>query len=394
MKIHSAWPNEAQEVLLKAAVFPPEKAEIYWREFIGRFDLQTLDHGCNQMLPMVYINLKDRLGDGTEKWTCRSAYKYVWANNHLLMHDLKTLLVRLREDNIRVCILKGAAYIGHYFPDYGMRVMGDVDLLVPVPQMDGLIDCLESNGYKVSSIQDDTDARRLLKIFNARSFVSERGTEIDAHQYLSQFLGGVKFNEKLWASARPINLFGLKNIAYVLNPACQLIHTVTHGLQYAPESSIRWIVDAANLLRNHSEDVDWEELKDICLKHHLNLPMKLALLYLREELNQPIPDHVISHFTHIKITDKDKEYYEVSSNLSFSYALRKMIKVWGHYRVYTAKSSVRFNPIEFYDFLVLYTKRKSRWALVPHAFKKLMVLAGKAVLAPVRLISNSGKQVG
>ena len=61
MKISSAWPNEAQEILVKAALFPPQEAEAYWREFVERFDLHNLDHGCDQMLPMVYINLNQRL---------------------------------------------------------------------------------------------------------------------------------------------------------------------------------------------------------------------------------------------------------------------------------------------------------------------------------------------
>jgi len=391
MKISSAWPNEAQSILLKAALFPPEEAEQYWRQFIARFDLQKIDHGCNQLLPMVYINLREHLEDGAEKWTCRSAYKYVWANNHFLMHDLKTLLVLLKQNGINVCLLKGAAYIGHYFPDYGMRAMGDIDLLVSPTQMKELINCLGANGYKVSSIQDDADAHGLLKMFHARSFVNTRGTDIDVHQYVSKFLGDVKFNERLWGNTKRIDLFGDENIAYVLSPAYQLIHTIIHGLQYAPESSIRWIVDATNLLRAHGEEVDWRELQDICREYDLNVPMKMALPYLREELVLSIPEHVITYFKQVKITDKDKEYYEQSSNQGVSYALTKLIKGWEHYRVYTSNDDTRFNPKKFYDFLVLYTKRKSRWALVPYALKKALIITSKIFIAPVKKILKSGK---
>ena len=390
MKIGSAWPNKAQETLLKAALFPQEEAEGYWHEAIRRLDFQDLDHGCHQMLPMVYINLNQHLVDSVEKWTCRNAYKSAWASNQFLMHDLKSLLGLLEQRNIKVCLLKGAAYIGHYFPDYGMRAMGDIDLLIPPGRMGELISCLESDGYRVSSVQDDADAHGLMEFFNSRSFVNRRGTDIDVHQYISKFIIDVEFNENLWKEARSIELFGDENAAYVLNPSYQLIHTVIHGLQSAPESSVRWIVDAVNLLRNHGEDVDWEEIKGSCRKYHLNLPMKLALIYLREELNAPVPDHVISYFSGVKITDRDREYHEFSSDLGLRYALIRMRKGWEHYRAYTAKSSSRYNPLQFCDFLVLYTKRESRWALVPYALSKTLTITGKAVMALPRIFSKSG----
>lgn len=58
MKISSAWPNKAQLTLLKAALLPPDQAEPHWYEFIAEHDLQELDHGCTQVLPMAFINLK------------------------------------------------------------------------------------------------------------------------------------------------------------------------------------------------------------------------------------------------------------------------------------------------------------------------------------------------
>ncbi|NRA38775.1 MAG: nucleotidyltransferase family protein, partial [Planctomycetes bacterium] len=254
--------------------------------------------------------------------------------------------------------------------------------------------CLESDGYRIGATQDDADARKLLKLFHARSFAKQNAADIDVHQYVSKFLGDVKFNEKLWKSARPVELFGVENAAYVLSPSYQLIHTIIHGLQYAPESSIRWIVDAVNLLRNHSDEVNWEEVQDICQKYHLNLPVKLALVYLQEELSQPIPDHVISHFKRIEITDRDKGYYEFSSNLGLGlrYKLTRMKRVWGCHRAYVKENHARFNPLEFFDFLVVYTNRKSRWALCLYLLGKSLTIPVKAVMALARLIFKNGKK--
>jgi len=61
MKISNAWPDQDQLTLLKAAILAPDEAEPHWQQFITTHDIQNLDHGCNQVLPMVFINLKDRM---------------------------------------------------------------------------------------------------------------------------------------------------------------------------------------------------------------------------------------------------------------------------------------------------------------------------------------------
>ena len=370
MKISSAWPNKSQLTLLKAALLPTDQAEAHWNEFIAEHDLQELDHGCTQVLPMAFINLKDRMKEGINKKICLSSYKYVWAKNHLLMHDAKTLLALLNQHNIDICVLKGAAFIGHYYPDYGMRVLGDIDLLVSPKQMPALVDLLESNQYKIKSNQSGVNTRSLLKLFHARSFVNDRGTDFDIHQYLSPFLVDTAFTEKLWKNKRPINLFGKESLAHVLSPTYQLLHTVLHGLQHAPASSVRWVVDATNLLNHHSADIDWKELIAVCSKHHLNLPISQALSFLSEELQLAIPDYILSYYNRIQMTAKDKEYYVRSSNLGFQRMIERITSSWKHYKSYSSDDSQKLNISGFYHFLQIYLDIKSPWMLLPHITMK------------------------
>ncbi len=388
MKIDSAWPNKAQLTLLKAALLPAEKAEPFWHEFIAAHDLQKLDHGCHQILPMVFINLKDRLKNDLDEKTCRSNYKYVWANNHLLMHDLKALLVLLEQNNLEVCLLKGAAFIGHYYPDYGMRIMGDIDLLVSPKQMPELINVIESNQYKICSNQSEVDTHNFLRLFHARSFENSRGTEFDIHQYISKFLVSQEFTERVWRNAKAIDVFGIKNSAYVLHPTYQLLHTTLHGLQYAPVSSIRWIVDAANLLANHCDDIDWEELCNVCAEYHLNLPMKMALSFLHKEFLLPIPRHTLTHFENVEITNRDNAYFISSSNLGFRYAITRIRRSWEHYKSYSSSGTKKINIIGFYDFLLLYLNIESRWMLLPHVVTKLITLFWRFVLRIIGRINS------
>ena len=379
MKITTAWPNKAQLTLLKAGLLPPGKAESYWDKFITDYDLQKLDHGCNQVLPMVFINLKNQLKNDLNEKICLSSYKYVWAKNHLLMHDAKALLILLKQHDLKVCLLKGAAFIGHYYPDYGMRTMGDIDLLVSPKQMVTLVNIIESNGYKIISNQEDIDKHGLLRLFHARAFENSRGTEFDIHQYLSKFLIGEAFSERIWQNVKAIDLFGIEHLTYVLNPTYQLIHTVLHGLQYAPVSSIRWIVDAANLLKNNCDEMDWDEMEDICSNYHLNLPMKMALNFLCKELELPIPQNTTSHFNTVEITNRDKNYFVCSSNLGFWYTIIRIRRSWEHYKIYSAGDAKKINLIGFYDFLLVYLNLNSRWALLPHIAKKSLGVSWRAI---------------
>jgi len=393
MKITSAWPNKTQLTLLKAALLPPGKAEPYWYEFIAAYDLQKLDHGCNQVLPMVYINLKNRLKSDLNEKTCLSRYKYVWANNHLLMHDAKALLILLKQHNLKVCLLKGAAFIGYYYPDYGMRTMGDIDLLVSPNQISKLVNIIESNGYKISSNQEEPDTHGLLKLFHARSFVNSRGTEFDIHQYVSKFLVSTEFSERVWQNVKAIDLYGIEHLAYVLNPTYQLIHTVLHGLQYTPVSSIRWIVDAANLLKNNCDEIDWDEMGDICSNHHLNLPMKMALNFLYEELKLPIPQKAISHFNDVIITNKDKDYFVCSSNLGLRYTIIRIRRSWEHYKIYSSNDTKKVSFIGFFDFLLAYLNLNSRWTLLPYIAKKSLGVLWRAIEGMFKRIFSKKRAV-
>lgn len=390
MNVDYAWPSDGQLALLKAALLPADSAEQYWHEFIANNDFQNLDHGCNQVLPMAFINLRGRIEEDVNEKICRSSYKYVWAKNHVLMHDAKALLILLKENDIEACILKGAAYIGHYYPDYGMRVLGDIDLLVSGGQMQALVDVLESNGYKLKSGQGGVDTRSLLRMFHARSFVNARGTDFDVHQYLSPYLIDAELSERIWQNKKSIDLFGSEGLTYVLSPTYQLLHTILHGLQYATESSIRWIIDAACLLRNCSADIDWDELMDVCSRHHLNLPMSQGLGFLAKEMRAPIPENVISHFEEIEITEKDRSYYVSSSNLGFMRTMQRIRRSWGHYKSYSAGSAKKAKLFGFYDFLLVYLEIESRWMLVPHIVKKTFAIVCLSIRRFFRRIFAGG----
>ncbi|MDA9176248.1 nucleotidyltransferase family protein [Alphaproteobacteria bacterium] len=373
MRNQSAWPTEAQELLIKAALFPASEAQSYWNEFLVRFDIHDLDHGCYQVLPMVFLNLKDTIEDGIEKRIARNAHKLVWAKNHLLMRELKQVLQHLRERGIDVCLLKGSAFLTHYFPDYGMRTLGDIDILTRPVDLEKLVSALEETGYDIGS--QPMDSVRFLSLFHGKEFRNSRDTEIDVHQFISMPLAHEGFTGQLWERAEHVRVFDGAATAYVLSPEHQLLHTVVHGMQYAPESSIRWIIDAACLVRGQAGRIDWEELKRISKAYHLNLPLHLAIPYLGDDLGVPIEPEVIGYFNALKITRLDRQYYDQTSNSGFRRVKMRIARTVYRYRLFMMGRGSVWNPIKLLDFLALYSASPSRVGLLTYLFQE----TGKAL---------------
>ena len=390
-RIESAWPNATQLLALKAALLPPAEAITYWKKLCETHDMQELDHGTNQVLPKIYLNLQSVMPDDINKKIAGSSYKYHWARNRMLMHDTQMFLKLMQDNGLDGCLLKGGAFLGHYFPEYGMRAIGDTDILVPVAELPRMINLLEENDYTLKSNQPGIDRHSLIRLFHARSFENSRKTELDIHQYLSSFLVNSEFNEILWNNMLKVQVTNSQTNAYVLNPAFQLLHTIIHGMQYSPVSSIRWILDAATLLQRHADDVDWEKLKEISRQFHLTLTMKHALNFLKMEMSCPIPEAVVDDFNKCKITTQDQTYYNLSSNIGMGYTLDRIKRSWAHYKVYSLAKNQQVSPLGFYEFLTIYLNLKSGWSLIPYAsWKIISKLADQIFAFRVRKETTNG----
>jgi len=87
-------------------------------------------------------------------------YSYrILANYHKVLSAQDQLLALLKDNNIPVVILKGAA-AAVYYPDPSRRNMGDIDFLVPQNLFDSTEELLSNNGYEL--FQDFSISKRHL----------------------------------------------------------------------------------------------------------------------------------------------------------------------------------------------------------------------------------------
>lgn len=76
-------------------------------------------------------------------------YYHCSAHNQMLYHELEGILSALRQAQIRVALLKGAALAGTLYEDISLRPMNDIDLLVPRHDLERAVEAVNRLGYHV-----------------------------------------------------------------------------------------------------------------------------------------------------------------------------------------------------------------------------------------------------
>jgi len=292
-RLENFWPTEPQTLLLQAAVAEKKTAEKAWREYCQKMDLQEIDPISGTFLPLIYDRFKDQPNhaNSSELNTCKSVYRHVWSQNLLLFFQIKKTLEALQAAKISACLLKGAAMVAGYYKNPALRVMGDVDVLIPQQQVEKAIEVLSHLGWALA--YPPSDLKNYLEHKVEILLVHPNGHQFDLHWYIfaDSTFDLVLKNFSYRTSDLYFDPFHMT--VRVLSPEDQLLHTLMHGLKYDPTPLIRWVLDASWMIQK-TPDFDWAYfLKQI---HYLNSDWKVkrAFEYLQEHHFAEIPEFVMS----------------------------------------------------------------------------------------------------
>jgi hypothetical protein len=174
--------------------------------------------------------------------------------------------------------------------------MVDIDVLVPTAKGSQAIEVLTNLGWQPG-----------FKAPHSQAFRStESGVEIDLHWHALIELSGANSDDELWNGAVKANFNGLDVLA--LNATDTLFHVCAHGMKWEGEPTFRWVADAHMVLKS-GDTIDWARLVQTAREHRLTLPLKEALIYLKELLTAPIPDDVIMQLQNAPVSVSEKLYY-------------------------------------------------------------------------------------
>ena len=227
------WPTPQQELLLKAALLPNQKAIDAWEKWASQVDIEDLDTGSYRLLPLVYRNLESQDAPIEHPaWPrLKGYYRKTWVENQLLFYRMTKLVRQFQDAGIETLVLKGVPLVLLYYKDYGARPMGDFDLLVQAEQAPLALDLLLESGWEsVIGLPKSFDEAFMANC-HAHMFRKEGDGDFDLHWHVLADSRHLNANDDFWEGAEPTKLHDVSILA--LNPTDQLLHVcmVLNGVQ-------------------------------------------------------------------------------------------------------------------------------------------------------------------
>jgi Uncharacterised nucleotidyltransferase len=286
------WPSVAQELLLRAALMPDERALAAWRSVRSQINVDELDGATQALLPALRKNLLE-LGVEDELLNLfKGVHRYGWARTQLLLAPMMPIVRALEDSGISTLLLKGAAFVADKRLDAGMRPMNDVDVLVPTGQVRAAIAVLLEMGLEpVGEVPAWYVADYAPRFVPSHGFRDELDRQLDLHWHVLHASCQPDADEDFWAAAEPIELLGVPTRA--LCPADELLLVILHGLRWNAIPTYRWVVDAALLCSGAIGPIDYERLVAQARKRRVSVTVRAGLEYLRRVADAPIATQAI-----------------------------------------------------------------------------------------------------
>ncbi|MBC8103764.1 MAG: nucleotidyltransferase family protein [Cytophagales bacterium] len=311
MNVWQSRPTPLQELLLKASLLHGDDSLRAWEAWISEADIDQLDGGSIRLLPLLYVHLKSQGVSAPQMPRFKGVYRHTWCQNQLLVRGVTPVLSALEVAGIPTLLLKGAALIHRYYPDYGQRPMGDFDLLVPVAEAWRAMEMLCARGWQPAH-GEESFGKKLVANGREQAFLSPDKQRLDLHWHvLESFFderGAEKSDAMFWGGAQLTLFHGVPT--RVPNPADLLLHVCVHGAEGHPlMPPLRWAADGFHLLKTPGLEMDWDRLLRQAREHHLGLPLYDTLSYLSGALDAPVPPVVLQGLRSIPSSRRQRLRY-------------------------------------------------------------------------------------
>ncbi len=285
MKLHF-WPNEKQELLLKAVFGQSELAANCLREWHEKFSLSDLDASTRAILPFVIQSFPMFKIEPNIFKRYQQYYQMTWLENSLKFNKLFEIINLLTQQNIKICLLKGAAMLLYFYKNMGMRPgMNDIDILIKEEDLPKAIDILKGFGFSPEDFFE-YKGEELEKKIKAEGFTTQglhaityrhENLEIDLHWKLMSLVKESTFDH-LFSEMNEVTLFN--NKVYVLSAEAQLFHSCIHGMnQMSEDGKCWWVIDALYLIKQHN--INWNKIFLLSQQYRLVGFIKDFIYYIK-----------------------------------------------------------------------------------------------------------------
>lgn len=229
----------------------------------------------------------------------RLIYAATRIQNQAIFAELEGLLPLFQRAGIPVVLLKGACFAQTIYPDPGLRPMGDVDLLVPVPKLAEAARVAKSRGF-VDAVPEAAPGLR--DLLNHEICLRKPGSQPVTLELHHSLVADKTFSyavpvEWFWSQTEPLRASAQGRFGHVLalTPTAQVLYAAAHAmLQHGGHNTpLRWFYDLDLLVRHYQERLDWELLLSQARIFEWGSALEAALAQTTACFATPIPDHVL-----------------------------------------------------------------------------------------------------
>lgn len=216
-------------------------------------------------------------------------HEYV-ANTYRMMHmagELERVCENLVKRSIRAIALKGPVLADMLYSDLSMRSSKDLDILVPLADLEQAESVLRELGYELY-----IDVPRIFrdwtwKAHHVTYMHADNGVQIELHWRLNGDLNTEPTFDELWERRQIYS-----DHISVLSQQDLLLYLIIHGARHG-WFRLRWLVDIDRLLRSTER---WEELLPYIHYYQARDLTGQALILTTTLLKTPLPT-IFSHLT-------------------------------------------------------------------------------------------------
>ena len=238
----------------------------------------------------------------------RIRYYETWFRNEALYQELEDILKTLESGGIEAVVLKGACLATSVYPDFGLRPMSDLDILVQEPQITDAVRIVGSMGYFEHYPSTRPDVNEIVSHHVKLKKTNDRVFYLELHTYL---IGGEALIYSVpvdwfWEQTEPFSgeyqkSSGDKKLvnfvsAYQFNPSAQLMHLCAHAvlLHGLGDTQLIWLYDIHALVEKMGEVIDWRLVSDQAKIYNWSDAVNAALTKVQGMFDTDIPSEVLS----------------------------------------------------------------------------------------------------
>jgi hypothetical protein len=206
------------------------------------------------------------------------------ARNIRFYQELGKLLQALQEQDIKVIVLKGAYLAEAVYDNIGLRVMGDIDLLVQKNNLVQVEQEMLALGY------EPVDCNRVITQDNIhfRYTLPRNGLNVEIHWALVGSNLPFRIDtEGLWSRAQPVTLAQMPTLA--LCPLDLLLHLCQHTAKHIYSLRLRMVCDIGEVIQHFSTELDWQEIGERTEEWGITHSVYMILRLAQELLGVAVP---------------------------------------------------------------------------------------------------------